>query len=251
LTNGVRDEYCSSVSSKDPFGPREVIGRRNRPAKAPLDRDAIVEAALDLLAREGASGLSLRKVAQALDTGAASLYVYVEGLPELEALVLDRALGDVALPARRRGPFRQRLAAVLRSYLDVLYRRPGLAQLAMRTMAVGPHGLGIVEALLGLFEEAGLAKTTAAWAVDLVMLHATAIAAEQSNWRERGDVLGPVARAIEGVSKETYPHIHALRGELMSGTPSTRLPWAMDVLINGLLATPAPAGGPGDDEPAP
>jgi AcrR family transcriptional regulator len=239
------------VSSKNPFEPREVVGRRNRPAKAPLDREAIVAAGLDLLTREGASGLSLRKVATALDTGAASLYVYVESLDELEALVLDRALADVALPARRRGPWRQRLHAVLRSYLEVLYQRPGLAALAMRTVAVGPSGLAILEALLGLLDEAGLAPAAAAWAVDLVTLHATAVAAEQSNWRERGDVLGPVARVLDGISHETHPRIHALRADLVSGSGQGRFLWAVDVLINGLLATPLPEPDASDEVPAP
>ena len=53
-------------------------------------------AALALLSRDGMAGLSLRKVAAALDTGAASLYVYVANLDELHALLLDRVLGEVA-----------------------------------------------------------------------------------------------------------------------------------------------------------
>jgi len=236
------------VDRKNPFEPREIVGRRNRPAKAPLDRDTIVGVALDLLTREGASGLSLRKVALALDTGAASLYVYVASLQELETLVLDRALADVALPARRRGPWRARLGAVLRSYCDVLYQRRGLAQLAMRTMAAGPNTLAVVEVLLGLLDEAGLAPAAAGLAVDLLMLHVTAVAAEQSNWRERADVIGPVAVAIADVSRDAYPRIHALRAELMYGGPS-RFPWAIDVLINGLLHTPPPDLDPSKESP--
>ena len=65
----------------------KIISRRNRPAKAPLSRDLIVSTALEILERDGLSGLSLRRIATALDTGAASLYVYLANLNELHALI--------------------------------------------------------------------------------------------------------------------------------------------------------------------
>jgi AcrR family transcriptional regulator len=46
--------------------------RRERPAKPPLSRDAIVAAALEIAAAEGVEALSMRRLAQALDTGPAS-----------------------------------------------------------------------------------------------------------------------------------------------------------------------------------
>ena len=101
---------------------RQVVSRRARPAKSPLSQEAIVATALDLLSREGMAGLSLRKVAAALDTGAASLYVYVANLDELHALVLDRVLGKVVTPPERDGDWRYRLKATLRSYSEALYR---------------------------------------------------------------------------------------------------------------------------------
>ena len=159
--------------------PRRIVSRRDRPAKPPLSRDAIVATALDLLTRDGLSTLSLRKVAAALDTGPASLYVYVANLAELHALMLDRALGAVELPAAGEGGWRDRLTAVLASYLRVLYDGPGLAQLALSTIAVGPHALRLIETLLDVLLEGGIDPPVAAWAVDLLTLHVTAVAAEQ------------------------------------------------------------------------
>ena len=50
---------------------------RQRGAKAPLSRDAVVRAALDCLHEGGPAGLTMRKVAARLETrGPASLYVY-------------------------------------------------------------------------------------------------------------------------------------------------------------------------------
>src|ERR1039457_1854931 len=109
--------------------PRNIICRRNRPAKAPLSRDVIVSTALHILERDGLSGLSLRQVATALDTGAASLYVYVVNLEELHALMLDQALAAVQVTEAGSRPWRDRLKAFLLAYLHVLYNRQGLAQI--------------------------------------------------------------------------------------------------------------------------
>lgn len=118
--------------------PRSIISRRNRPAKAPLSRKVIVSTALHILEGEGVSGLSLRRIAAALDTGAASLYVYVANLEELHALILDQALAAAQVTEARSLPWRERLKTFLRTYLNVLYNRQGLAQLALSTIACAP-----------------------------------------------------------------------------------------------------------------
>ena len=62
--------------------------------RKPLTRDAIVDAALVVLEREGIEGLSMRKLAQELDAGAASLYWHVGDKEELLSLLLDRIVGE-------------------------------------------------------------------------------------------------------------------------------------------------------------
>ena len=210
--------------------------------KQPLSRDLIVTEALRQLTREGLEGMSLRKVAAALETGPASLYAYVDDLQALQALVLDRALAAVDVSGGRRRGWRERVKAVLDSYVRVLIESRGLAQLAMSPIAVGPHALRIIETLLGLLEEGGLERTTSAWAVDLLMLYVTAIAAEQSNGHNPSDPEGPIARAIVGAPAQEYPRLHAASEELLAGDGEARFSWAIDVLITGVLQCAAPKG---------
>src|SRR3954453_19067426 len=75
-----------------PPAPRS---RRERPAKPPLSRDALVAAALEIARTEGVDAVSMRRVAQALDTGPASLYVYVADRDELHELLFDAAIGRI------------------------------------------------------------------------------------------------------------------------------------------------------------
>jgi AcrR family transcriptional regulator len=225
------------MKSRNPFESREVVSRRGGAVKQPLSRDLVVDKALELLTRDGLEGMSLRKVAAALDTGPASLYVYVKDLHELRALVLDRALARVRTGVARQKPWRERLRAVLGAYLHVLFRNPGLAQLAMRTIATGPNALRLLETLLGILEQAGVDEATAAWAVDLLLLYVTAVAAEQSQRNEQADPMGTIASVIGVVAEADYPRVHRVRQALLSGGGKARFTWALEVLVEGILRT--------------
>ena len=216
---------------------KQIISRRARPAKAPLSREVIVSTALEVLTQEGLAGLSLRKVAAALDTGPASLYVYVANLRELHELMLDQALGTLSMPSpsAQTGDWRERLSAVLYSYLDVLSERPGLAQLVLSTIPTGPNALRLIDTLLGLLHEGGIGPEQSAWAVDLLTLYIAAIAAEHDVRRTQGFNFEAVAQAISNVPAADYPNVHALREQLLSGGGPARFGWALDVLINGIL----------------
>ncbi|MNI54438.1 Tetracycline repressor protein class G [compost metagenome] len=159
---------------------KTIISRRTRPAKGPLSTEIIIMTALQLLNKEGFKGLSMRKVAVALDTGPASLYVYVENLNELSSFVLDRGLAHVSLPNQEDGDWKNRLYKLLESYLFVLYRSPGLAELAQTITPKGPHSLLITETIIGLLDEVGLDPKETAWAAELILLYATSVAFKQS-----------------------------------------------------------------------
>src|SRR5579863_9249469 len=77
--------------------PTRRRSTRDRPAKAPLSENAIVDAALAITRAEGVEAVTMRRVAAALDTGAASLYVYVRNRDELLRAMLDRVAGTVPL----------------------------------------------------------------------------------------------------------------------------------------------------------
>jgi AcrR family transcriptional regulator len=239
------------MSAGNPFEPREVTSRRGGPVKTPLSREVIVATALALLKREGLGGMQMRKVAAALETGPASLYAYVDDANALQALVLDRALGDVDVTGGN-GSWRQRVRTLLASYLAVLSGTPGLGQLALATIAVGPNALRLYESLLGLLLKGGIHLERASFAVDMLLLYCTALAAERGNGVDPDDPEGPLVRAIMGASPSSFPLIHESREVLLSGTGEERVSWGLDVLINGILQTArpeararrAPAAGP-------
>ncbi|MET0132679.1 MAG: TetR/AcrR family transcriptional regulator C-terminal domain-containing protein [Kibdelosporangium sp.] len=218
--------------------------RRERPAKPALTRAGIVAAAVGITRAEGLPRATMRRLATELDTGPASLYVYVRNTAELHAAVLDELLSGVDLgPVRAGGDWRERLENVLTSYTHVLFTHPGLAQSALVARPAGEHYVRLVEALLTLLAAGGVPGGQAAWGVDLLLQYATATAAEHvdedpavdadADW----DVL---AATVRKASSEAHPHIAAVSGELLSGSGRTRLSWGFRVLINGISGTPRP-----------
>jgi AcrR family transcriptional regulator len=224
------------MSQRDPFGRPAVKSRRGGKVKQPLSRERIVDEALRLLATEGPAGMSLRRVALALETGAASLYAYVDDIDSLRALVLDRALAAVVTKPPPRKDWKASLKFVLTSYTQVLMGTPGLAELALATIAVGPNSLRIVEAMLDTLAHGGIDVRTAAWAVDLLLLYATAISAQHGGESDGSSrVPEPIAKAVRSATREAYPRVHAARAELLSGDGRERFSWALDTLVAGVL----------------
>ena len=79
--------------------PEPPWRRAQPPPRAPITREAIVEAALAVLNKEGIEGLSMRRVAEELGTGAASLYWHVRNKEELFQLIFDRVTREIVLPS--------------------------------------------------------------------------------------------------------------------------------------------------------
>ena len=213
------------------------VSRRERPVKPALTRQGIIDAALVILRDGGLGKVTMRRIATALDTGPASLYVYVRDTEDLHAQILDSLLGSVTVPAG--GTWRDRLKAVLADYRDVLFRHPEIARMALSTQPSGPNYLALVDTVLGLLASGGVADRAASWGVDLLLLYPTAIAVERSSQKtptRKADDLTALAAQLATVDADRYPHLARHGADLASGTGPDRADWALDVLLDGIIA---------------
>jgi AcrR family transcriptional regulator len=224
------------TTNEDVSTPR---GRRERPAKQALTRQGIIDAALVIMREEGLNKLTMRRIAAALDTGPASLYVYVRNTEDLHAQILDALLAPVSATAAGTGPWRDRLKALLRSYQQVLFAHPEIARMALSTHPSGPNYLALVEVLLGLLREGGVTGRARAWGLDVLLLYPTAVAVEHSGPRtpsQEQDEFSALSSMIASVDRVRYPNIAESGQELTSGEGSARSDWALDVLLDGIVA---------------
>jgi len=218
--------------------------RRERPAKPALSRDAIIAAAVSVLREEGLKHLTMRRLASALDTGAASLYVYFQSTADLHAAVLDELLGTVTLePEAIEGSWNDRISRVLTSYTSVLIAHATLARSALVSRPSGPNYLALVERLLSLLDEGDVPRDRAAWGIDLLLLVATSLAAEHGTRGSADDIPAQeaaISTALRGASSSRYPGIAAVGEDLLSGSPEARYAWGIAVLLAGIEAAPRP-----------
>lgn len=231
------------VRSSDP------VSRRDRPAKPPLTRDGIIATALRLLRAEGLEQVTMRRLARELDTGPASLYVYIDNMADLHGAVLDRLLSEVDLrPAAPTGGWQPRLTGLLVAYTELLFAHPSLARsvLTLRPRPSGPNYMRLADSVLVLLRAGGVPAGQAAWGVSLLLQQAVATAAEHGTRQEPANA-GAATEADELTWREAppgeYPGIAWASGQLFTGGRS-RLPWAFAVLIAGITATEIPPGPP-------
>ncbi len=121
-----------------PWQRSSPLAAGSRPA---LSLDLIVSTALRLLDEGGMDGLSMRKVADALGTGAASLYAYVASKEELVGHVLDRVIGELEVPAPDPERWSEQVKDGVRSMRRVLASHRDLARFAMARIPTGGNAI--------------------------------------------------------------------------------------------------------------
>ncbi|WP_436521416.1 TetR/AcrR family transcriptional regulator [Actinoplanes sp. HUAS TT8] len=229
------------------------MSRRDRPAKAPLSRAGAVAVALRIMREEGLEKVTMRRLAAELDTGPASLYVYVENVAELHGAILDELLADLPRPAAGAGEqqraempragaapgerWRAELIELMCAYTGMLFGYPSLARSVLTLRPSGPHYVRFVDAILGLLHEGGVPVGQAAWGVDLLLQLGTASAAEHGTRGELVDAEDEArlfAMALREASGPEHPNVARARDELFSGTGPQRLRWAFTALIAGI-----------------
>src|ERR1700729_481093 len=150
----------SAMSLAEGPPPTSPKGRhrstRDRPAKAPLSEDAIVDAALAILQSDGLEAVTMRRVAAALDTGAASLYVYVSGREGLLRAMLDRVTATIELEAPDPSRWRAQLHSLLLRMHRALVAHPGIAAMTLADSPSTEPILRLTENLLGILLAGGL-----------------------------------------------------------------------------------------------
>lgn len=215
-----------------------------RPVREPLTRERIVDAAMAVLVEQGYEAVSMRKVAQALNTGPASLYAHVANKKELDQLLVDRAAQEMEFPEPDPEHWQEQLKDSMRSMLKVMRSYPGVARAAIGQIPLGERALESTENMLAILKAGKVPDQAAAWAVDLIPLYVTATAFEESVqgasvWTVE-DIEGFVTQLrafFAGLPPEKFPITVALATALTSGSlGDERFEFGIQVIVAGLAS---------------
>lgn len=224
-----------------------AVSPRERPARPPLSRDAVVEAGLKVLEAEGLDAVTMRRVAAELDTGPASLYVYVANRDELLELMLDRVVATIPIEPPDPPRWREQVKRLLTAEVEAMDAYPGIARVALGRIPTGASAMRAAEALVSYLRAGGVPDASVAWAADVVHLFTTAMAIENGVQAAAGldgaaleEYVAGVRARFEALPPDRYPNMLALMPMLFAGTAEERFDFGLELLINGLLTTPPP-----------
>lgn len=136
-----------------------------------MPREQIVASALAILDEEGADALSLRALAQRLESSTATLYRHFDSRADLLAQVVDRIFGEIEVDPGRAANWQDACGALATEMFEVLRRHRNAAPLIGEHVPVGPNALVHRERALALLLAAGFSPALAARAYSTLARH--------------------------------------------------------------------------------
>lgn len=154
-----------------------------------LTAERIIEAGLATFAEVGSGGLSMRLVAERLDSQAGSLYYHVKSKNALLQMMADRVTGqaydagNAALAALPEGAgWRDSVEAQLITLRRVIHLHPGGAiLLADSPKVLSASALGLMERLLRTLRDAGVPIEHRGVAADTLLSHVTGFVLQEQS----------------------------------------------------------------------
>ena len=189
---------------------RQTLAEKTR-NKQRLTRDAIVEAAIDLIEQEGLDSLSTRALGARLGVQAMALYHHVESKDALLDLITTRLALMIEFPEEETD-WRTSIEAVAHSYIAIARVYPRSFPLLAARRFNTPETLPVLENILSIFRRAGLPPAGVATAFRIMGYYLSGAGLTEGAMMEaarRPDFQLQNPDFLRGypVSSETVPHL--------------------------------------------
>jgi AcrR family transcriptional regulator len=229
--------------------------RQPRRRREPISREAIVAAAVNLLDRDGLDALSMRRLADELGTGAASLYWHVGSKDGLLDLVLDHLIGEEQVPDADPSQWQEQLKDVARAQRRVSLRHPYLVRISIGRIPMGPNALRFSERMLAILRAGGLPPRLAVQGYLLLISTVNGFTVDETGVDDGADLekedgaadrtapADPASRQeaadlardyIASLPTAIFPNMVDLADEFAFADPDERFEMLIDIFVDGL-----------------
>lgn len=208
-------------------------------ARVALTRDRIVRAAIELIERDGAEALSMRRVAAELGVAVMSLYNHVNAKAALLDGVAEHILSGMILADDPAMHWTERARVLIRAFRKVAHDHPRCVTVVMTRKVDAPSAMVPVEHALAIADDAGFDGATAVRIMRAMMAYAIGAQMREVGAAKMLDYLPEGADDRFGfLEPERFPHVLSLRRELLAHDPETDFEFGLDLLIHALDALP-------------
>ena len=223
--------------------------RPSRRRRELISRDAIVTAAVQLLDREGLAALSMRRLAEELGTGAASLYWHVGSKDGLLDLVFDHVIGEGKVPDPDPQRWQEQVKEIARSQRAASLRHPWLVRVSIGRIPMGPNALHYSERILAILRAGGLPPRLAVQGYLLLIATINGFTIDEtgvedtpspggsslpSNAENQQQVANMARDYIASLPADLFPNMTALADEFALADPDERFELLIDIFVDGL-----------------
>lgn len=174
--------------------------------RAPLSKERVLRAAVELADAGGLDALSMRRLARELGVEAMSLYHHVANKDEILAGMIELVVGEIELPDEVDWKVAVRRSAI--SYRDALRRHPWASGLMLSRQSGGPAQLRRTDWLLRTLREAGLSRELVYHALHVLDAYVLGATVQHESFPYRGEELAALVTAfLEQLPAEVYPDL--------------------------------------------
>src|ERR1700733_6296241 len=204
-----------------------------------LSMEQICQAALKIVDENGLRELTMRRLADELGTGPASLYRHVSSRDDLLVEVADLVLGELQRPDPGLH-WREALEQLAHDLRRVLVGHRGLVVVSSNAPLLGPNAMRIRELFWSVMDrdgcEAEFAVRTYAAVMHFVVCSAifSAGAAQRGNTAWSGEASSGLDELLDLLSARRYPTVLKFSAYADKPDPEHDFSFGLSALINGL-----------------
>ena len=221
---------------------QRVPDRGTARRRDPITREEIVDAALRLLDAEGLDGLSMRRLADELGTGASSLYWHVGSKDGLLDLVFDKVIGEQKVPDPEPDRWQEQLKEVAHDMRATILRHRDIVRISIGRFPMGPHALEYSERVLAVLRAGGVPDQLAVLGFHLLTAVINGFTLDETG---TGSEVPPDKAAIAEGAKmardylaslpvDRFPNTVAVADQFTVSDPDVRFQLLVDLFVDGL-----------------
>ncbi|NKY28604.1 hypothetical protein NG2371_05713 [Nocardia gamkensis] len=209
---------------------------RRSPGRPRVPFERIVTTALRIIDEEGADALSMRTLAQRLETGTAVLYRAVANRAELIAHVVDSVLGEIEIDDTPAGDWQRACVTAAEAIFTVLHRHRGIAPLLIEQVPIGPNSLVLRERVLATLLANGFPPESAALVYATLARYVAGFAAQlQGHDTEANINPAAITTLYRQLDPARFPATIAVSDCLPRQTLESEFRFGLQLLVAGLV----------------
>lgn len=210
---------------------------RRSPGRPRVPFERIVTTALRIVDEEGADALTMRTLAQRLDSGTAVLYRAVTNRAELIGHVVDWVLGEIEIDDDASdGDWQRACIAAAEAIFRVLHRHRGIAPLLIEQVPIGPNALVLRERVLAMLLANGFPPESASLVYVTLARYVVGFAAQLQGHNTEANIEPATITALyRQLDPARFPATLAVAECLPKQTLESEFHFGLQLLVAGLV----------------